>query len=88
MIVVYLMILLYMATITLTNVPEWIVSELGEQRDFSSVQFDGMDYCIDGKVIARKEDQVAWLEWQIDMIQWETVDAWVFLQWLLSHSHV
>lgn len=65
--------------------PEWIVLELGEQKDFSSVTFDGMDYCIWDQVIATKGDQVAWLQWQIDLIQWDTVEAGTFLTWLLKN---
>lgn len=62
-----------MSTITLVNVPENIVQAIWDQKDFSSVTFDGIDYCIWDQVIATKDDQVAWLQWQIDLIQKDEV---------------
>lgn len=45
---------------------------MGTKVEFSETYYDSSDYCIDDHSIPTKEDAIPWLEWQIDILKWDT----------------
>jgi hypothetical protein len=77
--------MIMMATIQIANVPESFVSMYWYLQDYSQLSFDGMDYCFWDAIIPTKKDKIAWLQWQIDILNGGTIDAREFLESLVNN---